>query len=81
MIKILFFAQIREVVGVGELSLPFANLSVSDLLQQLSMRGEKWHYALLNKTVLCAVNQEIVNLDQQICAGDEIAFFPPVTGG
>lgn len=81
MIKILFFAQIREAVGVSELNLTIANLSVAELLQRLSMQGERWHYALLAKRVLCAVNQEIVSFDQQLCSGDEIAFFPPVTGG
>lgn len=81
MIKVLFFAQIRELIGVAELELPDADYTVQSLLAELSQRGDKWQLALSEKTVLCAVNQSLVEAEHPIRAGDEVAFFPPVTGG
>nr|WP_220018982.1 molybdopterin synthase sulfur carrier subunit [Gilliamella apicola] len=79
--KIIFFAQTRELVGVNKLELAVEQMSISQLLEQLSLRGNKWSLALKEKTVLCAVNQTLVNYDYIIQEDDEIAFFPPVTGG
>lgn len=81
MIKILFFAQIRELVGVSSLTYHAEHLSVCQLLKILSEQGDKWSLALSERTVLCAVNKTLVDLDYVIQVGDEIAFFPPVTGG
>ena len=79
--KIIFFAQIRELVGVERLELTVEQMPISQLLEQLSLRGDKWSLALKEKTVLCAVNHTLVNYDYIIQEDDEIAFFPPVTGG
>jgi molybdopterin synthase sulfur carrier subunit len=52
------------------------------LLAQLAQRGSKWHELFDNPTgVLVAINQEMATLDNIIKQGDEVAFFPPVTGG
>lgn len=79
--KIIFFAQIRELIGVEKLELSVEQMSINQLLDHLSLRGDKWVLALKEKTVLCAVNQTFADVNYIIQSGDEIAFFPPVTGG
>ncbi|WP_439825154.1 molybdopterin synthase sulfur carrier subunit [Aeromonas caviae] len=81
MIKVLFFAQVRELVGCDELSLPCDYASADALRAALSERGDKWALALESGKLLVAVNQTLVPLDTPLHAGDEVAFFPPVTGG
>lgn len=81
MIKVLFFAQTKELVGVGELDITETFETVEALRQSLSHRGDKWALALEGGKLLAAVNQTIVPLTHAIVDGDEIAFFPPVTGG
>ncbi|MWN05052.1 molybdopterin synthase sulfur carrier subunit [Gilliamella sp. Pas-s95] len=79
--KIIFFAQIRELIGVEGLMLDAEQLSIFRLIEQLSARGDQWLLAFKERSVLCAVNQTLVDFDYIVQAGDEIAFFPPVTGG
>ncbi|OCG40064.1 molybdopterin synthase sulfur carrier subunit [Gilliamella sp. Bif1-4] len=79
--KVIFFAQIRELVGTESVMLDANQLSVSYLINQLSERGEQWFLAFKENSVLCAVNQTLVDSDYIVKKGDEIAFFPPVTGG
>lgn len=81
MIKVLFFAQVRELVGCDELSLPCDYASADALRAALSERGDKWALALESGKLLVAVNQTLVPLDTPFHDGDEVAFFPPVTGG
>ncbi|MGB5736282.1 MAG: molybdopterin converting factor subunit 1 [Thiohalocapsa sp.] len=83
MIHILYFASLRERVGTGaeELSLEDSG-SVADILTRLRLRGGAWADALdPSQTVLAAVNQDMARLDTPVQDGDEVAFFPPVTGG
>lgn len=81
MVNVLFFASLREVLGVGQMSHPFEGAgSATELLGQLKRQGADWESAL-GGPLLCSVNQEIVPLDTVILDGDEVAFFPPVTGG
>ncbi len=83
-VKVLFFASIREKVGTGaeELELPVGVASVDSLRQHLRARGGAWAEALAEgKLLRSAVNQDIVPGTNPVKAGDEIAFFPPVTGG
>ncbi|MBI0029878.1 molybdopterin synthase sulfur carrier subunit [Gilliamella apicola] len=79
--KIIFFAQIRELVEIDSIILDANQVSILELLEQLSKRGDKWALAFKERVILCAVNQVLVDSDYIIQAGDEIAFFPPVTGG
>lgn len=79
--KIIFFAQTRELVGIDNIKLNAEHWSISELIEHLSQRGDKWALALKEKTVLYAVNQTFVDVNYIIQSGDEIAFFPPVTGG
>ena len=79
--KIIFFAQIRELVEIDSIILDANQVSILELLEQLSKRGDKWALAFKERVILCAVNQVLVDSNYIIQAGDEIAFFPPVTGG
>lgn len=81
MIKVLFFAQVRELVACDELSLPCDYATAEALRSSLSERGDKWALALEAGKLLVAVNQTLVPLDTLLSDGDEVAFFPPVTGG
>lgn len=81
MIDILFFALVRELVGVPSLRLAAEFPTVEALRQALCARGDRWALALENGKLLAAVNQALVPLEHPLCAGDEVAFFPPVTGG
>jgi len=82
--KVLYFAWIREKTGLGQedLSPPNAVTTVGDLVAWLRERGPNFEAAFADETVVrVAVNQEYVTLDHAINEGDEVAFFPPVTGG
>lgn len=80
-IHIKFFALIREQVGVDELIEEYVvNESMEQLTQRLAQKNEHFRFALSAPLVM-ACNQTIVDASHRIQAGDEIAFFPPVTGG
>ncbi len=82
-VKILFFAGLREAIGAGSesLALPANVATVGALRDHLAARGEAWSVLATTKNLRMAVNQQMVGADTAIKAGDEIAFFPPVTGG
>ena len=82
--KVLYFAWLRSKTGVAEESLapPPGVDTVAALIEHLKARGGGYADALKDLTcVRVAVNQEFAELDQTISASDEIALFPPVTGG
>ncbi|MDA0119648.1 molybdopterin synthase sulfur carrier subunit [Vibrio sp. T11.5] len=81
MIKVLFFAQTRELVDTDELELEARFETVEALRADLAAREGKWDLALEPGKLLAAVNQSIVSLGHPLSDGDEVAFFPPVTGG
>lgn len=83
MIKVLFFASLREQLGCEQLQLETADAgsTLSQLMSHLQQKGEQWHVALSQPSLLMAVNQEMARRTTSIKAGDEVAFFPPVTGG
>ena len=82
MIKVVFFAALREQLSCDELSLDSTDVStIADVKQQLAGKGELWQQVLNNNALLCAVNHDMVDENHSVKAGDEVAFFPPVTGG
>ena len=83
-LRILYFAWLRERTGVAEerVAAPESVRDVGSLVEWLSQRSPGHAAAFTNRgTVRCAVNQEFAALDTPVAAGDEVAFFPPVTGG
>ncbi|WP_375750567.1 molybdopterin synthase sulfur carrier subunit [Vibrio sp. HN007] len=81
MIKVLFFAQTRELVGLDSLEVEAKYASAEELRAELAEKGDKWALALEAGKLLVAINQTIVPLETTVNDGDEVAFFPPVTGG
>jgi molybdopterin synthase sulfur carrier subunit len=83
-LTILYFAWLRERVGFPreELPLPDGVATVGDLIGYLSGRSVAHAEAFrTDRKVRCSVNQEFVDRSAPIAPGDEIGFFPPVTGG
>lgn len=81
MIKILFFAQVRELTGEESMVIDTLFPTVEALRQHLASKGDRWALALEDGKLLAAVNQTLVSFDHPLTSGDEVAFFPPVTGG
>lgn len=81
MLNILFFAQTRELIGVEKVELKADFDTAESVREHLAQRGEKWALALQKGKLLVAINQTLLPLESAVKSGDEIAFFPPVTGG
>lgn len=86
MIELLYFARFREQLGCDSEQLDLADcsappVSVADLRCCLAARGEQWQAVFAGSRVLVAVNQEMAADDSIVKDGDEVGFFPPVTGG
>jgi molybdopterin synthase sulfur carrier subunit len=83
-VKVLFFASLREQLGVAheDVDLPGDSATVGALRAQLAGRGDVWRSALAEgKLLRVAVNQDMAGVAAALKSGDEVAFFPPVTGG
>ena len=83
-VKVLFFAGLREQLGTSgeEIELPAELGTVAGLRAHLKARGGAYEKAFSDKSLVrIAVNREMVSLVNPIRPGDEVAFFPPVTGG
>lgn len=82
MIRVVFFAQLREQLGSAKLDVPAGQIhTLSDLKKHLLSQHSSWESALTNTKLLTAVNHAYVKGDHALVDGDEVAFFPPVTGG
>ena len=84
MIKVLYFASLREQLGTAGEEIPSADgpETVGDLITLLRHRDGPWSDVLgEGETIMVAVNQEMARPETSIKDGDEVAFFPPVTGG
>jgi len=75
-VRVKYFASLRESIGRSDDELPFTSTTTV---------AEVWKQATQNMPhpdrLLVAVNQEYANFDKEVFDGDEVAFFPPVTGG
>ena len=83
-VKVLWFANLREKVGTNaeEVDLPASASTVAGLRLHLMQRGGAWQQALGDmKVVRVAVNHDMAAANAPLNPGDEVAFFPPVTGG
>ena len=83
MIRVLFFARIRDQLGVPEVAMALEEgvATVAGLTEQLINAHPDFAEVLARPNVLIAVNQEFAGPDSPVGDGDEIAYFPPVTGG
>ena len=84
MVTLLYFARLCETFGISseQIPLPEEAGDVRTLTEWLRRRGGVWQEELIaTGTVRVAVNQDMAGPDTTVHDGDEIAFFPPVTGG
>ncbi|MCX7628262.1 MAG: molybdopterin converting factor subunit 1 [Methylophilaceae bacterium] len=83
-LRILYFARLREALGTAseEIALPDGVGDVDGLMAWLAARGGVWQAEFSgSRPIRAAVNQALVQGTARIQGGDEVAFFPPVTGG
>ena len=81
-IHVRLFASIRETVGMASLAVDAHPATVAALRDELVARGPVWSDALgRHRPVRASVNQVMVDEGAPLSPGDEVAFFPPVTGG
>jgi sulfur-carrier protein len=82
--QLLYFGWVRTRIGTGseEIELPAEISDVRALIEWLQSRGQNYLDALQEiESIRIAVNQELAELDAPIASGDEVAVFPPMTGG
>lgn len=82
-IALKFFAGLREALATADDAVPYqpSLRTVGDVRRQLAARGGVWERLETMPNLRCAVNQAMARDDTPVAAGDEVAFFPPVTGG
>jgi len=83
-IKVFYFARLKEKLNYSteDLALPDEMITVLGLKAFLAKRGDVWGQMLMGSLkIRAAINHELVADSADIADGDEVAFFPPVTGG
>jgi len=83
MIRVLFFGRLRELFKCSSLELMSISepISLAELRSELRKKNTDWDEFLSTQHALVAVNKDMVDEDFIVRTGDEVAFFPPVTGG
>ncbi len=82
MINVLFFGQLKESLQCDKSQLAIDKpITIAQLKELLVEKNPSWEKYLFDKQLLVAVNQSMCSSLQLVCAGDEVALFPPVTGG
>ena len=79
-VRVFYFAALAEQVDCRSEELETDAISAGELIQRLRARGEPWQSAFDSRTQI-AINQHLAGPDDGLDDGDEVAFFPPVTGG
>jgi molybdopterin synthase sulfur carrier subunit len=80
MIQVQYFARYREVLGLDSEQLEGGFATLDEVRRHLLARTGVWE-VLAERGLMCARNQELCALDEPLTEGDELAFFPTVTGG
>ena len=81
-VNVLFFGQLKERLKCDKLTVDIVHsLSITAFKHMLVEQNPHWQAWLEERDVLCALNQTMSSSDALVKAGDELAFFPPVTGG
>ncbi|WP_317930611.1 molybdopterin converting factor subunit 1 [Halioxenophilus sp. WMMB6] len=87
MIQVLFFARLRDQLGTNQMHINLDEINggksttVADLIAYLCQRNSHWQSFLMEQKLFSAVNQTVVPATTALTDNDEVAFFPPVTGG
>ncbi|RRV08364.1 molybdopterin synthase sulfur carrier subunit [Pseudomonas sp. v388] len=79
-VQVQYFARYRETLGVDAERVDGSFATLDALRRHLLLRGEPWQ-VLDEQNLMCARNQELCSLQEPLQDGDEVAFFPTVTGG
>ena len=81
-VQVLYFAWLRERIGLGRETVETEAATVADLVAELAAREDRYALAFSDMgAVRCAVDQTLVPLDAPLGEAREVAFFPPMTGG
>ena len=79
---VLYFAWVRERVGLPREEVTTSVLTVADLVEELKAREERYAVAFSDLSALrVAVDQKLTDFDASLDGAREVAFFPPMTGG
>ncbi len=82
MIDVLYFAWVRERIGLPKERLDTGAATVADLVSELRAREERYEAAFADLSALrLAVDQQLTTFDAPLAGAREVAFFPPMTGG
>ncbi len=83
MIEVVFFASLCEELGSDSVSMDASGITdVGEVIGKLAQeKGARWSELLMRENILVAVNQQMVDQKAAVVDKDEVAFFPPVTGG
>lgn len=82
MIRVVFLAQLREQLRIAEMDIAIEQIeTIGELKKQLVLQNPTWGSVLLETKILAAVNHAYAKENHVVVDGDEVAFFPPVTGG
>lgn len=80
--RVLFFAKLREDLGCSFVDVDLLGpCSISQLRDHLISDNPEWNAIFHERQLLSSVNQTLNHMDELVHPGDEVAFFPPVTGG
>lgn len=83
MVTVLFFARVREDLACDRLVIEDLSAipTLAKLREALMRRGPTWERVLAEPNLVAACNHEVIDDSHELAAGDEVAFYPPVTGG
>ncbi|MDA0222238.1 MAG: molybdopterin converting factor subunit 1 [Rhodobacterales bacterium] len=82
MIDVLYFAWIRERIGLPREQIESSAVTVADLIEELKLREDRYAFAFSDLAAIrVAVDQTLVDVTMPLKGAREVAFFPPMTGG